>query len=171
MNKAAALNWRMVNRDGIWLVRPDSLDKRDTIVVFFDYQCPFCRTLRSDLKNLSTKQKLPPVRLRQFPLSIHPLAHQAALIAICADLQGEFEAVDRYLVERTSWQSMDSDDLVDAVPIHDRQMLTKCISSGAAASILAADSISGALIQLIGTPGVVTRSAARVGTHGIELIK
>lgn len=69
-------------------------DARVTIVVFTDYQCPFCKrvepTLKEALKKYEGKIKLV---VRDFPLSFHPEAHPAALAATCAQNQGQFEAM------------------------------------------------------------------------------
>ncbi len=63
-----------------------------TIVEFSDYQCGFCRRAEATIAALLDAY---PERLRfvyrHFPIqTIHPLAHDAARAAHCADLQGRF---------------------------------------------------------------------------------
>src|SRR6266700_6068161 len=57
------------------------------VVVFSDFQCPFCRQFAQPIRDLQT-QGIPGLRttiaFKHFPLSFHPdsqLAHQAALAA------------------------------------------------------------------------------------------
>lgn len=62
------------------------------LVVFSDFQCPYCRGLSTTLKQV-LKQYGDKVRLvyRQFPLtSIHPFAQGAAEASLCAGAQGHF---------------------------------------------------------------------------------
>lgn len=65
------------------------------LVVFIDYDCPFCKklepTLLSMIQSGSMSQHLDIV-VKQLPLPIHKTAHQAALAATCAADQHKFEA-------------------------------------------------------------------------------
>jgi protein-disulfide isomerase len=62
-----------------------------TIVVFDDFQCPFCARLDPLLKEVFSQypEKVKLV-LKQFPLNIHPLSRQAALASLSAFRQGKF---------------------------------------------------------------------------------
>ncbi len=64
-----------------------------TMVVFSDFQCPFCRGLATTLRDLV--QSNPNVNLvfAHRPLPMHPDADAAALIAAAAHRQGKFWAV------------------------------------------------------------------------------
>jgi len=73
--------------------RPDTgpADASVTIVVFSDFQCPFCRKAALQIKQI--KQLYPEkVRLvfKQFPLDMHIHAMDAALAAEAALVQGRF---------------------------------------------------------------------------------
>lgn len=62
-----------------------------TIVEFSDFQCPYCVQASKTVARI--KERYPKdVRFvfRQFPLSIHPQAHQAAQAALAAHAQGKF---------------------------------------------------------------------------------
>jgi len=71
-----------------------------TLVVFSDYECPFCRALYSQLpqtlKNYSGRLRL---EIRNLPLTnIHPNALTAARLAETAKLQGRFWPIHDYLM-------------------------------------------------------------------------
>jgi len=66
-------------------------DAPATIVVFNDYQCPFCSRFypaaHDAVKALPDKVKLV---IKHFPLPFHPMARPAAKAALAAGLQGKF---------------------------------------------------------------------------------
>lgn len=71
------------------------------IVVFSDYQCPFCRRLDSLLRTLTDEEGNPlDVLYRHFPLEdIHANALEASLMAECAADQGVFAEIHELLFE------------------------------------------------------------------------
>ncbi|MXY00030.1 MAG: thioredoxin domain-containing protein [Chloroflexi bacterium] len=74
---------------------------RIKIVKFYDYECPFCRSLQSNLDQI--RQKYPDdlaIIHRHYPLSYHPTAYPSAVAAECAQEQGQFEAYHAELFER-----------------------------------------------------------------------
>ncbi|HLT38348.1 MAG TPA: thioredoxin domain-containing protein [Enhygromyxa sp.] len=74
-----------------------------TIVVFYDYQCPYSRRLAETLAAL-----LPDYRdslrvvWRQFPLPMHAEAELGSRFALAAHAQGQFEAIHGWLFENAS---------------------------------------------------------------------
>ncbi len=62
------------------------------MVVFYDYQCPFCRSVEPTIEQLRAKyQRQLAVTCRHFPLEvIHPEARYAALAVECGADQGRF---------------------------------------------------------------------------------
>lgn len=70
------------------------------IVHFVDFQCRHCRELHSTLERaLHELQLSAHHRWFHFPLSIHPLAEDAARAAICAESLGVGDAMARRLLE------------------------------------------------------------------------
>ncbi len=68
-------------------------DAAVTIVVFADFQCPFCgRANETVEKVMAAYQDNVRLVYRQFPLSMHRDAPRAAEAALCADAQGKFWA-------------------------------------------------------------------------------
>jgi protein-disulfide isomerase len=62
-----------------------------TMVIFSDFECPFCAQLEKSLKNdfLPNEGDKLRVIFRYFPLDGHPWARQAAEAAACAQAQGD----------------------------------------------------------------------------------
>lgn len=84
-----------VNEDDI-VSGPD--DAKVTIILFSDFECPFCKTFHADLKQIST-QYPDQVRIvyKHLPLSFHTQAENAGQAAECADEQGKFDAYSNHL--------------------------------------------------------------------------
>jgi protein-disulfide isomerase len=74
-----------------------------TLVEFSDFQCPFCKATAPIVRQVLARYPTQ-VRFvyRNFPLdNIHPLAHEAALAALCAEDQGKFWDYERVLFDRS----------------------------------------------------------------------
>ena len=64
------------------------------LVVFSDYQCPYCAQLEQRLAALRSRYSNDlAVVYRHFPLANHPAAVDAAIASECAATQGSFEAM------------------------------------------------------------------------------
>lgn len=62
-----------------------------TLVVFWDYQCPFCRDAHRELASVVGRWPAEVrVVFRHFPLPSHPRAMEAAKAAVCASRQHLF---------------------------------------------------------------------------------
>lgn len=75
-----------------------------TLVVFSDFECPWCSKLKPVLDQLlaHNKDKLRIV-FKHMPLQMHPQAEPAALAAIAAQKQGKFWEMHDALFEVTNW--------------------------------------------------------------------
>ena len=66
-------------------------DAKVTLVVFDDYQCPYCARLERFIEQVLTQfPNEGKYVIKQFPLSSHAFAHQAAMAALAAGKQGKF---------------------------------------------------------------------------------
>ncbi len=75
-----------------------------TLVVFSDFECPWCGKLKPVLDQLlaNNKDKLRIV-FKHMPLQMHPQAEPAALAAIAAQKQGKFWEMHDALFAITNW--------------------------------------------------------------------
>ena len=79
-----------------------ALDAPITIVIFSDFECPYCRKLSTAIKDLDSEQKQKiKIVFRNFPLPIHRYAHTDAEITGCAAQQSNeaFWALYDYFYE------------------------------------------------------------------------
>lgn len=77
-----------------------SKDAPVTLVVYVDYQCPFCANFEKTVQDIMADQELGPhIRLavRMFPLPFHAQANTAAEAALEAHAQGKFWAYQEQL--------------------------------------------------------------------------
>jgi len=80
------------------------VDAPVTLVVFSDFECPWCGKLEPVLAELQAQN---PDKLRiifkHLPLPMHPQAEPAALAAIAAQQQGKFWEMHDALFQTTAW--------------------------------------------------------------------
>ena len=72
---------------------PATHTERVEIVVFSDFQCPFCAQFAAPIREVETRGiegVATTIQFRQFPLSIHPDAQLAAQAALAAKEQSKF---------------------------------------------------------------------------------
>jgi protein-disulfide isomerase len=88
--------------------------KRDTLVVFSDFQCPACKSLEDSFltRNRAVYETQVDLVFRHFPLdSIHPYARQAAWASEAARDEGKFWEYHGLLFEnQATWSSLSSKD-------------------------------------------------------------
>ena len=168
VTRALHAAWPDVASQGMWFNPPSEASGLDTVVIFSDYECPYCRQLHPTLAALQEQHSLPAVRYRSLPLAIHLHARFAARVSICADEQGSFLGVHRYLMERTSWQETDPDSLPPVLPVKDVQALRSCLRSSRPDSLIAQDSVLAATLFLTATPSIVSRSRILAGAVPAE---
>lgn len=74
-----------------------------TVVVFSDYQCPYCAQLQRFFPKLLAKYpKELKIVLKHFPLPTHPFAKKAAVASLAADIQGKYWEFSQRLFDNSS---------------------------------------------------------------------
>ncbi len=88
--------------------RDATFGKKDSavkVVIFSDFQCPYCKTFFPILRSVMAKyQDKVEFVFKELPLDIHPQATDASLAAACAQDQGKFwEYADKLYATQTQW--------------------------------------------------------------------
>lgn len=135
------------------------------VVEFSDYQCPYCRLYQATIDSVAGPETSLTVGVRHFPLPTHPYATGAALAAICAEAQGVFPAMHRYLLGSQDWQRDTSwTETATIVGVPDLEKFRACRASTTAQDRLAEDVKRGRELGVDGTPTFVNQHAVRSGT-------
>ena len=143
-----------------------------TLVLFSDFQCPYCKTLSSTLKEIS-KRYGNKVRLvfRQFPLtSIHRFAQKAAEASLCAADQGHFWEMHDLLFQTQS--NLKEEDLKDKGKKLglDSAAFNSCLDSAHRSGLVREDLRAGASAGTEGTPALYINGRFLSGSRSVEEI-
>ena len=148
--------WERIAATGPWLHRGGA--EALQIVVFSDFQCPFCAKLVPVLDSLVTASPTAvSIRFRQFPLeAIHPHARMAARASLCADQMGRFrELHDAFFLEPAQLGTRPWTVWALQAGITDTAAFKTCLDAPATDSLVAADLAVGAELSLSGTPAIL----------------
>ncbi|HEV2110851.1 MAG TPA: DsbA family protein [Gammaproteobacteria bacterium] len=123
-----------------------------TVIIYSDFQCPFCRRLYGSLAAAHDKQPFMLV-YRHFPLPGHPNAEQFAEASECAADQGKFwEFADALYAADPQPKDAEGLSKMAASLGMDASSFAKCIGSPAAAAKVAHSRAEGEHLGIIGTP-------------------
>jgi len=138
-----------------------------TLILFSDYQCPFCAQLDHSIDSLVSSKYGDSVALlvRHFPIEqLHPMARRAAIAAECARRAGRGMEYHRMLF---ATHKAISDTifvpLASSMGIEDTLGFKRCLSSEDAARIVREDTDAGRRLGLRGTPLLVIGDSAFPG--------
>ena len=123
------------------------------IIMFSDYQCPFCSKVEETMKQVREKygDKVALV-FRDFPLSFHNRAQKAAEAAGCAGEQGKFwEMHDKMFANQRALEPANLDTYATEIGL-DMTKFKACLDSGQRAPEVAADMKAGQAVGVTGTP-------------------
>ena len=127
----------------------------NTLVVFSDYECPYCQRLSGTLDSLArTGRTAVGVRYRHYPLtSIHRSAQLTALAVICAREQGTGVRMHSWLfAEPNRASSVTKHELLLASGTKDTVAFAQCIESPRALQRLGEDVALGNSLGVDATP-------------------
>lgn len=147
-----------------------------TIVEFSDYQCPYCKAFYTDTLPAIKEKYIDTGKVklvyRDLPLSIHPYAYPAALIAECVREQTDdstyFEMHD-YIFENLA-AGFDFDTYSDfAVTLGvDKAQLKDCFDSDKYKDEIDADNADADKAGISGTPGFIINNQAVSGARPFD---
>ena len=141
---------------------------RIAIVVYSDFQCPFCGAVARDTLPMLIRDYVDTGKVllafKHLPLAIHPLAPGAAAAAVCAAQQGRFwQMHDRLFMEPI--RLADSDLRSAAVQAGvDLNIYDFCRAGESAAEIVEADKSHAESLGITGTPTFLFGTVASEGT-------
>ncbi len=127
-----------------------------TVIIFGDYECPFCERLYQETEKAMREDyvKTGKVKMvyRDYPLSFHPSAQPAAEAAECAGDQGAYWQYHDALFERQSTlASLDYTELAGELGL-DKAAFKVCVETRKFADEVAKDMADGTAAGVDGTP-------------------
>lgn len=139
-----------------------------TIVEFADYQCPACGVFANQIEAQLEEKLVQTGKVRfvfrDFPLSIHPNAPAAAIVAACVNAQApnRFREFHKLLFQlQAEWSALEPKDAVQKMIGYgkllalDTGKLEQCVGSNETQAGIEADMTVGTKVQLAGTPSFV----------------
>jgi protein-disulfide isomerase len=147
----AVADWRGYARDGH---RMGPVDAPVTIVVFSDFQCPFCGMLMSRLRQLrDVYPREVAVIYRHYPLADHPHAVAAARASECAAEQGRFSAFhDALFAAQDSIGAVGWDRFAARAGVGDLPRFEACAAATGPLAPLERDTAAARRLRVSGTP-------------------
>jgi protein-disulfide isomerase len=138
-----------------------------TIVVFEDFQCPFCKQVHETLEKVLTRYK-DRVRLvhRDFPLdALHPAAWKAHEAARCAEQQGKFWEFRNLLYMNAPAAGPDQLSGYASQIGVDVQSFAQCLSSTVFKTAVQTDVAEGNRLGVTGTPSFFVNGRLLAGAQ------
>lgn len=150
-----------------------------TIVEFSDYQCPYCKAFYTDTLPAIKEKYIDTGKVkliyRDLPLSIHPYAYPAALIAECVREQTDdstyFEMHDYIFENIAAGFDFETYSAFAATLGADESKLKGCFDSDKYKSEIDADSADADKAGISGTPGFIINNQAVSGARPFEYFK
>jgi protein-disulfide isomerase len=139
------------------------IDAPVTLVVFSDFECPYCKQFSKVLADepLLRNDKKVHLVFRHMPLAGHPWAAKAAKAAACAQFQGKsafwslhdslFESQGRITVDNASREIMD---LASRVKELNMEVFRKCVDQDMSLGVVIRDQDLAQRAGVIGTPSI-----------------
>ena len=148
-----------------------------TLVLFSDFQCPYCREFSATLRKLDPEQKRRTrIVFRQFPLPIHKYARQDAEVTTCTALQSNeaFWALYDYLYTQANPKEDPTDGTMHFLrDRHDINMsdLSTCLRTHQAKNAIEHDISLGKTYGVQGTPTIFVNGKRLSGTQpGLNIL-
>lgn len=149
-----------------------------TVVIFSDFQCPFCKNAADIVKQVVSEDKNVRVVFRHLPLRIHPWARAAAEATACAGMQSDavfwnlhdmiFENQRSLTIENVHTKVLEYGQLVPGLEMVKYQ---KCLTDRASAPLVQADERFAAAHAIDGTPTLFVNGHRVQGVRSPEQLR
>jgi len=132
----------------------------DTIVMFSDYQCVFCRR---SMRVVRDKTHLA-VFIRHMPVAtVHPHALRGAKYAICAAKQGKAREIHTLLFDDEKWTALDAREVASRVSLKSPTGFETCLGAPATRERVTDDLRWARRFGLRGTPAFARLEGLALG--------
>lgn len=153
-----------------------TVDAKVRVVVFSDFQCPYCKlfhkALQDAIKNYGDRVVF---NYKFLPLEIHPQANSAALASVCALEQGKFwEYADKLYLNQTVWGATSSTNKFKEYARTlrlDSAKFNQCLDSKKYQGKIDEDIKEAGSFAISGTPGVFVNGEFQEGAVSYEQLK
>ncbi len=148
------------------------------IIGYNDYQCPFCKVYVDDVLHQLTTDYIETGKVKytfkDFPLSFHVYAKDAAHAARCAEDQGKFfEMHDLLFAGQSDWSYVDDIDTTLALYATELELdateFETCMTSGTHTADINQDMAEGVVAGINGTPAMIVNGEVIVGAPQYDL--
>jgi len=141
-----------------------------SIVVFFDYACPYCRQGHADVARLAAEDKGIRVVFRDFPV-LSPASDEAAMASLSAAQQGRYERFHDAMFETPGKVAHERTVAIVRVAGLDEMRTAKDLASPALKAEIKKNLELGRALGLTGTPSYVVGDQILSGAVGYEKLK
>jgi protein-disulfide isomerase len=139
------------------------------IVMFSDFQCPYCRTAAANLERIQGHNRAITVVYRHFPLSGHPSAMSAARASVCAARQGSFKGMhDKLFLYQDSLGRKPWAWYAAAAGVSDTITFDRCLEDSTVIAQVKRDSVAGVKLGVSGTPTLLIKDLRIDGSPSPE---
>lgn len=162
--------WRSFAREGH---RMGPVEAPVTIVVFSDFQCPFCAVLMSRLDEV---RRAHPGDLaivyRHFPLASHPHALSAARASDCAAEQDRFAAFhDALFAAQDSIGVVPWTRFATVAGVPDQARFQSCVKGTGALATVERDAAAARRLRVTGTPTLLINDVRLQGSVRLDTLE
>ncbi len=143
------------------------------IIEFADYQCPYCKKVSPELKQLvdGTFAGKASLTFADFPLPMHHNAEKAAEAARCAGEQGKYwEYHDALFNNQSSLEVSDLKARAETLKLNP-QKFGQCLDSGGQAPAIAKTAAAGKKLGMTGTPSFLINGHFISGATDSETLR
>ena len=142
----------------------------DTVAVFTDYECPFCRSAEPALQQAVASGLA--IALLHLPLEqIHPRAREAASAAVCAEERGVFADIHHALMDTDGWMEDGRwEEFADENGVSDPEAFATCMASEPTSSRVTANVALATRLGVNGTPTFITDAGIETGIDGLQSV-